>query len=251
MPAPISVQLYSVRDICKDDYAGTMKRIADMGYIGVEPAGFPGSTVDAAGRIYADLGLQVSSAHLPLPVGDAASESIDTAGKLGITRVISGLGPDRFATTDGVKASCETFNAAAQNARAAGTTFGIHNHWWEFGELDGRLVYKHMLELLDPDVFFQVDCYWVKTAGREPAEIVAELGPRAPLLHIKDGPCDRELAMTAVGDGIIDWAPVVAAGADHTEWLVVELDRCDTDMIEAVAKSYDYLVGNGLAQGKR
>lgn len=251
MAAPISIQLYSVRDICKDDYAGTMKRIGDMGYVGVEPAGFPGSAVDEAVKIYKDLGLQVSSAHLPLPVGDAAAEAIDTAGKLGITRLIGGLGPDQFATMDLVKASCEKFNEAAFNARAAGMTYGIHNHWWEFGELDGQLVYKHMLGLLEPDVFFQVDCYWVKTAGPEPAEIVAELGARAPLLHIKDGPCDKDLAMTAVGDGIIDWEPVVAAGEANTEWLVVELDRCDTDMMEAIEKSYDYLVGHGLARGNK
>lgn len=251
MPAPISVQLYSVRDICKDDYAGTMKRIADMGYVGVEPAGFPGSSVDEAVKIYADLGLQVSSAHLPLPVGDAAAESIDTAAKLGISRVISGLGPDQFETMDLIKASCERFNQASANASAAGLTFGIHNHWWEFGKVEGEYVYKHMLERLDADVFFQVDCYWVKTAGAEPADVVGEFGARAPLLHIKDGPCDKDLAMTAVGDGIIDWAPVIAAGAEHTEWLVVELDRCDTDMMEAIEKSCRYLVDHGLARGAK
>jgi hypothetical protein len=43
----------------------------------------------------------------------------------------------------------------------------------------------------------------------------------------------------------------VAAGAAATEWLIVEIDRCATDMLEAVAKSYRYMVGKGLAHGKR
>jgi hypothetical protein len=56
--------------------------------------------------------------------------------------------------------------------------------------------------------------------------------------------------MTAVGDGVVDVPAVVAAGKPVTEWLIVELDRCATDMMEAVARSYSYLVGEGLAQGR-
>jgi hypothetical protein len=57
--------------------------------------------------------------------------------------------------------------------------------------------------------------------------------------------------MTAVGDGIVDVPAIVAAGEGATEWLIVEPDRCATDMLEAMAKSYRYMVGNRLAHGKR
>jgi len=100
-------------------------------------------------------------------------------------------------------------------------------------------------------VFFEVDVYWVQTAGQNPAEIVRRLGARAPLLHIKDGPCQIESPMTALGEGVVDLPEVVAAGAGSTEWLVVELDRCATDMIEAVRKSYHYLIGKGLGRGNK
>jgi sugar phosphate isomerase/epimerase len=117
--------------------------------------------------------------------------------------------------------------------------------------VDGRRAYEIMLDYLSPEVFFEVDTYWAKTAGVDPAAMVRRLGGRAPLLHIKDGPCVMDAPMTAVGDGVVDVPGIVAAGAGATEWLIVELDRCATDKLEAVAKSYRYMVGKGLAYGKR
>ena len=81
--------------------------------------------------------------------------------------------------------------------------------------------------------------------------MVRRLGSRAPLLHIKDGPCEMEAPMTALGEGVVDLPSVIAAGAGSTEWLVVELDRCATDLTEAVRKSYQYLIGKELARGNK
>ena len=129
--------------------------------------------------------------------------------------------------------------------------FGIHNHWWEFLQVEGRYVYQIMLEHLDPAIFFQVDTYWVQTAGPDPAQVVKELGPRAPLLHLKDGPAVKGKPHTAVGDGVLDFPSIVRAAEGVAEWLIVELDSCATDMLEAVEKSYQYLVGEGLARGNK
>jgi sugar phosphate isomerase/epimerase len=89
-------------------------------------------------------------------------------------------------------------------------------------------------------------------AGLDPAEVVRGLGARAPLLHLKDGPADsRTSDMTALGTGAMDLAAIVDAGKPHTEWLIVELDRCATDMMEAVVESYQYLTKAGLARGNK
>ncbi len=71
--------------------------------------------------------------------------------------------------------------------------------------------------------------------------LVKELGPRAPLLHIKDGPAVKNEPMVAVGDGMMDFPSLIQAAGENTEWLIVELDQCATDMLEAVGKSYRYL----------
>jgi sugar phosphate isomerase/epimerase len=104
---------------------------------------------------------------------------------------------------------------------------------------------------LDPAVFFQVDTYWVNTGGGDSVEVLEKLEDRAPLVHIKDGPCDPQADMQAIGEGKMDFPPIVEASKGTAEWLIVELDRCATDMIEAVEKSYSYLVGEELARGAK
>ena len=250
MPAPIALQLYTLREAAGADYEGTIRKVADMGFVGVEPAGFPGTTVEAGKKLFDELGLEVCSAHLPLPIGDKKNESLETAAALGITRVVAGQGRDQFGSADQIKASCDRFNEAAANCAEKGMTFGIHNHWWEFLEIEGELVYKRMLNHLAPEIFFQVDTYWVQTAGPDPAGVIAELGSRAPLIHMKDGPCKREADMQALGEGITDFKSLVDAGGDNVDWWIVELDRCATDMTEAVEKSYAFLVDGGFARGR-
>lgn len=244
MSASLGLQLYSLRNELPSDYAGIIKRVADAGYAGVEPAGFPGSSLEEVGRIYNDLGLAVPSIHVPLPIGEKRQESIDTALTLGASRVVSGLGPDNFTSVELIIESCNHFNDAAENARDDGMAFAIHNHWWEFEVLDGRPVYQYMLEHLEPFVEFEIDTYWVKTAGMDPAPIIEELGPRCPLLHIKDGPCVQKEPQTAVGEGAMNFEPIMKA-ARHTEWMIVELDACATDMVEAVEKSARFMRDKG------
>jgi hypothetical protein len=81
-------------------------------------------------------------------------------------------------------------------------------------------------------------------------DLVASLGERARLRHLKDGPADGPKSpMVAVGDGVIDVAGIV--GASKAAWHVVELDRCATDMFEAVEKSRQNLVERGLSEDAR
>ncbi len=245
----LSIQLYTVRDlIAQRGFAPVVRDIAAIGYAAVETAGFPGTDAAAAATLFRELGLQSVSGHFPMPVGAQKNKVLDEARTIGARYVISGKGPDDFKTLDRIKQSCAEFNEAGANAAAAGLTLAIHNHWWEFQMLDGRRVYEYMLEYLQPNVLFEVDVYWVQTGGDNPAEVVRRLGRRAPLLHIKDGPCVTGQPMTAVGDGRVDFGAI--AKTSQADVWVVELDECATDMMEAVRRSYRYLTGHGFAAGK-
>lgn len=243
MSDKIALQLYSVRDeAAKLGYETAVRKVAAMGYRAVETAGFPGTTPKAAVKLFKDLGLEVVAAHTGLPLGDRKNEIIESLEALGKPRLVcTQIGPDDVKTLDTIKALCDRLNEGYGVAKASGISFGIHNHWWEFGEVDGRLAHHLMLEMLDPGIFFEVDTYWVKVGGSDPSEVVKNLGDRAPLLHIKDGPGNREEPMTAVGDGIMDIPAMLKAVGAEDKWLIVELDRCGTDMLEAVKKSYDFL----------
>jgi sugar phosphate isomerase/epimerase len=243
MPIPIALQLYSIRETLAQDFAGGVHQIAAMGYKAVETAGFPGTTPTAAGALFRELGLLVPSAHVfPPPLGDQVGSVVDTMGAIGCRCVVSGLGPDHFRTLDDVKRSCDLFNASWAALSAQGLTLAVHNHWWEFLPVEGRYPYELMLEFLEPSILFELDTYWIKTAGCDPATVVREFGARAPLLHIKDGPATRDAPMVAVGEGVLDFPAILEAGKGHTQWLIVELDRCATDMMEAVARSLNYLL---------
>ena len=252
MTTPIALQLYTLRDLLAQDYEGTIRKVADLGYLGVETANVFGESPAVAAKLFGELGLTVPSAHSQLPLGEHKQEVLDTMAALNCKRLIlPWQPPELFQSVDGIKQVCEALNEASAVAKPHGIQVGYHNHWFEYGQVENRRTTDIMLEHLSPDVFLEVDVYWVQTAGENPADMVRRLGARAPLLHIKDGPCQMDAPMTALGEGVVDVPGVVAAGAGSTEWLIVELDRCATDMLEAVDKSYHYLIGKGLAHGNK
>ncbi len=230
-----------------------MGQVADKGYLGVEPFGLTAESARMQAAVFADLGLEVPSVHSKLPLGDDKNEVLDVMGTVNSKRIVCPyLPPEDFATVDDIKRICERLNEACAIAGENGLSLSYHNHWWEFQQVAGagKTAHEVMKACLDPSVLFQIDTYWVKVGGGDPAEVVRTLGSRSPLLHIKDGPANQEAPMTAVGAGVMDVPAIVQAGAGATEWLIVELDRCATDMMAAVKESYDYMIGEGLARGR-
>ncbi|MFA5204226.1 MAG: sugar phosphate isomerase/epimerase [Lentisphaeria bacterium] len=252
-PKPLSVQLYSLRDASAQDFPGVLKRVAAMGYQGVEPAGFYGLTAAEVAKIVKDLGMTVSSTHSPWAGPANAQEVIDAAGVLGTRLVIGGFGPPDFADEAAIRKTADTVAAIRAPLAKAGLTLLLHNHWWEFERLaDGRLKYEVFAGLC-PEVAFELDTYWAANFGANRApEMVAKFASRCPLLHIKDGTFERDTPMTAVGAGKND-IPGIVGAADPAvlQWLVVEADAYAGDMFECIGQSYTYLTRNKLAAGNK
>ncbi|MEO1643726.1 MAG: sugar phosphate isomerase/epimerase [Chloroflexota bacterium] len=240
----IAVQLYSVREAMQADFEGTIRKLADFGYRALEVATLPESvSPKQAKALFDELGITVTSAHSPLPTRDTATEVIDTLRTLGSPYLVCPwLDPDPyFADLDGVKKACNLLNEAYATVQAHGLTLAYHNHWFEMNIIDGKPAYQHMLELLEPAIVFELDVYWTQVGGQAIQSVMIDLEGRLPLLHVKDGPADKiESNMTAVGDGVLDMPAVLSAST--SDWHIVELDRCSTDMLEAIEKSYNYLV---------
>ncbi len=249
---PVGIQLYTLRDVATaDGMRSVLERVAAIGYRGVESAGFFDLTPAEFAGTCADLGLALASAHIMLGSDDELASTLDTHAALGFGAVVVPvLWPDDFASTTVIDAAADRLSAAAALAAERGLAFGYHNHFWEFGDIDGTPALARLFAATDPLVLAEVDIYWTQVGGLDPAAFVAELGGRVRWLHVKDGPADgHESAMTAVGDGVIDIAAAVEAASD-AHWHLVELDRCETDIFAAVARSYDHLVGNGLSAGR-
>jgi sugar phosphate isomerase/epimerase len=158
--------------------------------------------------------------------------------------------PDDFANGDAVARSADRLNAANEKAKERSLTLGYHNHYWELQQsIDDRPALLALFDRLEPGIVAEVDIYWARVGGLDPAELLHELGDRVGLLHVKDGRAAGGGDMVAVGDGEID-IPAALIAAPTARWHIVELDQCATSMEEAIARSHDYLVGEGLSTGR-
>jgi sugar phosphate isomerase/epimerase len=261
--AKIALQLYTVRNEIEKDMPGTLRRLGAIGLENVETAFWPkNTTLQEAAKNLKDAGLKVCSCHIDIPVGDKKEIMLQTAEAFNCKKMIWHGWPEdkRYSSLDGTKKLIEIYNEAGQFAKANGLEFGLHNHWWEYRNRVGdRFVYEWLLEGVSPDIFFEIDTYWVKVAGQDPAKIVAKFGKRAPLLHIKDGPArwndslpkDNPDPMVAAGKGAQNFPAIVNAAKGNTKWMIIEMDVVATDVYQAIQDSYDYLVKNNFGIGKK
>jgi sugar phosphate isomerase/epimerase len=252
-PAPVSVQLYSLREEAATDFPGVIARLGAAGFVGVELAGFHGLDPADFARMATEAGLVVSSGHLGDVTPDALNRALDDLQTVGCaTAVLAFLPPEVFATADAIGRSADALNTAHGIAKSRGVALGYHNHFWEFQQrIDDSTAWAVFLDQVDQEVFVELDTYWSAVGGADPVAVIDALCDRLRLLHVKDGPADDpKNPMVAVGSGSMDIAAILRS-ASGAQWHIVELDRCATDMFTAVEDSYRFLTGAGLSRGRR
>ena len=267
MALPISVQLYSVRDYCAKDFVAVLKKIADIGYKGVEPAGFWNIRPSELKKIVEDLGMKIYSSHSPWANPGNLGESMDLAANLGLDTIVCGYGPDDFKDLDTIKKTAEQTRAMQEYLARNGFTLFQHNHYWEFERIDGRIKYEIYREL-NPNTKYEIDCFWSTNKGQECAvEMLKKFLDNTILLHMKDGVCrqqakndgmkngllDMKIDLLPLGTGDLPIKDLIAASAAQPaiKTVIVELDYCEVEMYEALTRSYRFMTENGLAEGNK
>jgi sugar phosphate isomerase/epimerase len=257
--AKIALQLYTVRKELEKDMAATFHRLATIGLKTVETAFWPANvTAKEAAKKLKDAGLKVSSCHVEIPIGDKKAAMLQTAEAFDCKYMIWHGWPEdkRYSSLEGTKELIGIYNEASHFAKSNGLYFGLHNHWWEYrNRVGGRFVYEWLLDGVDKDIFFEIDTYWVKVAGQDPAKIIEKFGSRARFLHMKDGPAkwndslpkDNPDPMVALGKGVQNFPAIVKAADDNIKWMVIEMDVVATDVFQAIEDSYNYLLKNKFA----
>jgi len=244
--SPIALQLYTVRNQFARDPAATLERVREIGYRAVETYPFPADvSTSATAELFKRLELQVVAMHCELPTERGLTRILETAAAFNCKRTIWHGWPKsrEFDSLEGLRALAARYNQAHALAREHGLELGLHNHWWEFElTMQGVYPYKIFHELLHPEIFFEIDTYWVQTAGRNPVFVLHELAGRVKLLHIKDGPAIHGAPMRALGQGALDFPSILRAIATPVD-LVVELDECATDIFAAIDQSLKYARG--------
>ena len=251
--AQIAVMMYTVDALLDDHLESTLEKIAALGFVGIETYGLHGHSASDYRRAADAAGLAIISSHAPFPAGADATRILDEYAELGVDTLAWSLEREEFDTQADITAGLVRVNEGAENAAKYGMRIAYHNHFAEFANtFDGRRAYDVLIDQLDPRAVLELDMYWAQLGGIPPAEVLTGLGDRVPFVHVKDGPATsyENDVMVPVGAGTIDMRAALTAN-DAVRWHIVELERLHIDVFDALGRSYDFMVGNGLSKGTK
>ena len=197
------VQMYMVAADYQKDPAGTLAKLAAIGYGYVEAFTTIISNARDFRTMLANAGLGCPSAHLFFGAGESTEKLLDEAGALGVHYVVSPTLPPEPPRSSQPAALAETLNhmtaddfrrvAALANrigesARKRGLEYAYHNHNFEFRRVEGGATgYEILLRETDPQlVKLEVDAGWMAAGGADPVALIRANAQRVRLLHFKD-----------------------------------------------------------------
>ncbi|MBA3943300.1 MAG: TIM barrel protein [Herpetosiphonaceae bacterium] len=225
----IALQLYTVRDHTAKDMLGTLRQLAAMGYRAVEFAGYGNATPEEIRPVLDELGMQAMGAHVGIQLWQTDREKVlhDMA-TLGCSyAVVPSVGEEYRTTVGQIQHLATILNDLGRVAQQAGLRFGYHNHAFEFTTVEGTTMYDRLAALTDPDlVLLEFDIFWAQFGGADPIALIEHYGRRMALLHVKDMAAGEQREDRPVGEGIMTWPRLLAAGrAAGSEWYIVEQDH--------------------------
>ena len=228
---PIGLQLYSVRDVAGKDFDGALKQVAEMGFEGVEFAGYGKYGKDPEGlrKLLDSLKLKAAGTHIGADklTGDKLKETISFHKTIGCTFLIV-PGDKRFTDPEKSKEFAEFMNKTAEALKAEGLFTGYHNHDAEFRNKDGDKTYWDLFgERTNKDVILQQDMGHTMWAGADPIAVVKKWAGRIKTTHVKNRPPKASGKKPFVGEDNFDWKGYVTACYEvgGTEWFTLEQEE--------------------------
>ncbi|WP_276952310.1 sugar phosphate isomerase/epimerase family protein [Acetatifactor muris] len=266
----IALQAYSVRDQLQEDFFGTLKKIKEYGYSGVEFAGLYGNDPLEVKKACEEMGLIPLSAHVPFAeLMDRMEETIDCYKKLGVKYVvIPYLTPEYRPGTPGFQTVIDGARKIGEALAREGMVLQYHNHDFEFARIDGEYALDILYREVGPELLqTQLDTCWVNVGGVNPAEYVKKYAGRTPTVHLKDFAGSKSENMYALigidedkkketegdfefrplGKGVQNFPAIVkAADEGGAEWFIVEQDAPSMGYtsLECAQISAKYLLEN-------
>lgn len=245
------LQMYSVRDITKENLKDALRQVAEMGYKYVEFAGFFGNSAEDVRAWLDEYGLKVCSTHTGCSkiTPDAIKETIAYHKAIGCTDLI--VPGARYSTPEELEYTIALLNYAEKKLAAEGITLGYHNHSKEFYKTSyGKVVEEELLARTS--VHVEIDTFWLFNAGIDPVPFLEAHKDRIHVIHVKDGvfapDAKRDFDTAhdtvkgkALGEGI---APVQAVrdwALQNNVRMVVESEGLDPTGPEEVGRCIQYL----------
>jgi len=258
----IGLQLFTVREAMQQDPAGTLAKIAQLGYNSVEGASYTGTQKfygmepAAFAKVLQQNGLIMPSSHYIL--GEAQyngqpiqgtilhgwDKAVDDAAQLGVKYMVCAyLMDSERGNLDHYKQIAEHLNKAGERCKQAGMQLCYHNHDFEFQAQNGQLPYDVLLNLTDKSLLkMELDLYWATKAGQDPVAMFKKHPGRFPLWHVKDMDKTAARNFTEVGNGSIDFKRIFAqAQLAGMQYFFVEQDQTPGSPFDSIKQSVTYI----------
>jgi len=229
------LQLWTIREDLPKDPKGVLKQVASFGYKQIESFEgkqgiFWGMTNKEFKKYMDDLGMTIISSHCD--INNNFETKAAQAGEIGMKYLICPyLGAQK--SVDDYKKAAEKFNACGEICKKHGLRFAYHNHGYSFTQFEGIMPQDIMMQHSDPKlVDFQMDIYWVVTAGSDPIAWLNKYPGRFKLGHVKDrkknaDPKDADESVD-LGTGSIDFSKILkVASSKGMKYYIVEQERYD------------------------
>jgi sugar phosphate isomerase/epimerase len=241
---PIGLELYSVRDVLKDDVMGTVRGVAKMGYRDVEfYAPYYDWTLDYAKdirKLLNDLGIRCLSTHNgPKSFStDGMQRAIDLNTILGAKFVVL-ASAGRVSGLDGWKGVADTLASASDKFKSAGLRAGYHNHQAEFKPVDGKRPIEVLAANTPKNVMLQLDVGTCIEVGSDPVAWIEANPGRINSLHLKDWSPDKDKGYKVLfGDGVAPWTKIFEAAEKKggVEYYLIEQEGSAYPSMETVER---------------
>jgi len=230
---PIALQLWSVREDCKNDLPKTLEALAKMGYEGVEFAGFHGYTSAQINKMLKDNGLRVAGSHTPISLlqGDEFAGTVEFNQALGNKYVVvPSLSDNMWNSKNACLQTAAVLNELADKLANYGMAVGFHNHAGELRPLPVQAggpisPYDCIFGATKQEVVMQIDIGHAMRGGGDPVALIQKYPGRAKTVHVKEYSPEDDAAV--IGAGIMPWPQVFAAceTVGATEWYIVEHEK--------------------------
>lgn len=251
----VGAQLYTVRAFVQTaaDLAETLEKVAAIGYTDVQISALGAIHHKEVATMVEDNGLTVSSTHTGWErLRNELDVVVEEHMAWHCQHVAIPMLPREYYSLDGLSRFLDELAPISQALAREGLDISYHNHSHELARYGGQTWLAMLYEQADPAMLkAEIDTYWIQAGGGDPAAWIRELGDRQPLLHLKDmvPMPDREQRMAEIGEGNLNWPPILQAAAEvGVAWYLVEQDHCyDRDPFESLAISYHNLRAMGLS----
>ncbi|GGC96986.1 sugar phosphate isomerase [Thalassobacillus devorans] len=245
---PVAVQMYTLRNESERDFSGTLKRVEELGFDGVEFAGYGDLTVKEVKSLLDELGLQAVSSHVPLEeLQENLPKVIEEQKILGSQYLVVPFLLPEQRNEDDYQSLILFLQQAGKRCREKGITLCYHNHDFELDHLsDGKMALETIFDETNPEeLHTELDIYWLKKAGENPVDWLKRYQGRSPLVHLKDMTNDEEQFFAELGTGGVDIEAVLAAGEEAgVKWWIIEQDESRRSPLESLEISMNYLKNN-------